>query len=242
MSRKRWAPRPIALGVAVLAIFVACVVCADRARAGAEAKHGGVRFVYLIRHGSYHRQADQDDVTGNGLDPLGHQQAHWTGKRLATLPVKISSLVSSDFTRARETADDIGQEVGVTPVRDPLLHECSPPSGPAPDAAHPDSPEARQCAADLTAAFAKYFRPSPGADARDVLVCHGNVIRWLVGHALGLDPRTWTRMDIANGGITVIAVYPDGVTQLVTYSDTGHIPPASQTWLDVGPGWSPTAP
>jgi len=61
---------------------------------------------------------------------------------------------------------------------------------------HPGGDVAR-CEANLHGAWARYFRPTPEADQYEVLVCHGNVLRWLVARALGLDSLKWSRMDIA---------------------------------------------
>src|SRR6185295_2464315 len=84
----------------------------------------GVHYVYLVRHGIYDRDAKvTDDRLGNGLNALGHEQAKLVGARLAHLPVRLHSLVSSDFARARETADDIGALVHIAVVRDSLIHE-----------------------------------------------------------------------------------------------------------------------
>jgi len=196
----------------------------------------GVHYIYLIRHGIYDRDTTvTDDRLGNGLNALGHQQAKLVGARLAHLPVRLHSLVSSDFARARQTADDIGALVHMAPVRDSLIHECTPPSD-RPDPMQ-GAAEVAQCDAKLEAAWAKYFTPSPNADRHDVLVCHGNVIRWLTAHALGLDEKRWTHMDIGNCSLTIIAIRPDGSARLVMYSDVGHIPVDKQTWAGAGAGW-----
>jgi serine/threonine-protein phosphatase PGAM5 len=197
----------------------------------------GVRYVYLIRHGMYDRDDHADDRVGNGLNALGREQALLIGARLANLPVRMTSLVSSDYTRARETAGVIGRALGMTPALDSLLHECTPSS------ARPDSvgrsahEEAAACEANLAAVWARYVRPAAARDEHVVLVCHGNVIRWLVSRSLAMDPRRWTSMEIANASLTVIAVRPDGSTRLVLFSDVGHLPVPKQTWTGRGAGW-----
>jgi serine/threonine-protein phosphatase PGAM5 len=202
----------------------------------------GVRYLYLVRHGDYDRDDRADDRVGNGLNPRGREQARLVGERLARLPVKMSSLVSSDYTRARETADIIGRSLGMTPVRDSLIHECTPASDRAPARGDMQTEDFADCDSTLAAAWAKYVRPAPGADAHDVLVCHGNVIRWLVSRALGADTRRWRHLDIANGSLSVIAVRPDGSTRLVMFSDVGHLPVGEQTWTGSGAGWGSPAP
>jgi serine/threonine-protein phosphatase PGAM5 len=98
------------------------------------------------------------------------------------------------------------------------------------------------CDGNLAAAWAKYVTPTPDADTHDLLVCHGNVIRWMVAKAMGSDSRTWTHMDIANASLTVISVRPDGTVRLVMYSDVGHMPVDKQTWAGRGAGWDVKAP
>jgi hypothetical protein len=68
------------------------------------------------------------------------------------------------------------------------------------------------------------------------LVCHGNVIRWLVAKALGMDQKTWTKMDIANASLTVINIRADGSTHLAMFNDVGHSPVEKQSWAGVGGG------
>ena len=197
----------------------------------------GIHYLYLIRHGAYDHDASADDRRGNGLNALGHLQARLLGDRLARLPVRLTSLVSSDFTRARETADEIGRVLGMTPERDSLLHECTPTSERAELLRNRTREVVALCDSNLAAAWAKYARPSPEADARDVLVCHGNVIRWFVSRALGSDTGRWAAMEIANASLTVIAVRADGSTRLVLFSDVGHLPVEEQTWTGRGAGW-----
>ncbi len=198
----------------------------------------GTRYVYLIRHGMYDRVDSLDDRVANGLNALGREQAQLTGARLAALPVRIARLVTSDFTRARETANAIAGALRLPPAIDSLLHECTPSSDRADYMRDTTPAEVALCDSQRTAAWARYMQPlvTPG-DEHDVLVCHGNVIRWCVTRALGVDTTHWTRMDIANGSLTVIAVRADGSTRLVLYSDASHIPLDKQTWTGRGAGW-----
>ena len=145
--------------------------------------------------------------------------------------------MSSDYTRARETADDIGSALGMEAERDTLIQECYPSTDrPERDREH-DPAEVALCESKLEAAWTKYFRPAGDADAHDILVCHGNVIRWFVSRALGCDERHWLAMDIGNASLTVVSVRGDGTPRLLLYSDVGHLPPGRQTWVGRGPGW-----
>ena len=82
----------------------------------------------------------------------------------------------------------------------------------------------------VRAAFDKYFVPSrDSTDRHDVLVCHGNVIRYFVTRSLRVDTLSWLQMSIGNCSLTIIRVRADGSTQLVAYSDVGHLPANLQT-------------
>lgn len=212
-------------------------LCLPAAQTRAVSQGSGVHYLYLIRHGVYDRADSLSEVAGNGLNPLGHEQARLTGARLAALPIRPAKLVSSTYLRARETAEDIGRTLGMVPILDSLLHECTPTSD-RPDFMKNHSPaEIADCDSNLALAWAKYVVPTPAADRHDVLVCHGNVIRWFVCRAVASDPLHWSRMDIANGSLTIIAVSPEGRVRLVMFSDVGHLPLAQQTWTGKGAGW-----
>ncbi len=222
-----------------LLLLIGLIAAAPVRAAGPPAPEG-IHYLYLVRHGMYDRQDSVDERVGNALTALGHEQARLLGRRLAALPVRITSLVSSDFTRARETADDIGSILGMTAARDSLLHECTPTTVRADIMGQSTPEEIALCDAQLAAAWARYAQPSPAADARDLLVCHGNVIRWFVCRALGVNPDHWLAMEIGNASLTVISVRADGSTRLEIFSDVGHLPPDKQTWVGPrGPGWLP---
>lgn len=198
----------------------------------------GIRYVYLVRHGRYDEDASVDEIVGNRLNALGHEQARLIGQRLAGLPWRPEHFVCSNFARARETAADIGQILHRDAEVDTLLHECTPTAERADFMSNHSPADIAACEANLNAAWARYVRPSPEGDRCDLLVCHGNVIRWFVVHALEVDTRKWSRMPIGNGSLTVIAVTPDGATRLVMFSDVGHLPLDKQSWSKPGARWA----
>jgi serine/threonine-protein phosphatase PGAM5 len=192
----------------------------------------GTRTLFLVRHGIYDAKADADDRTGNALNPLGHEQAALTAARLAGLPLKFDSVTSSEFTRARETGDIIAAKLGLTCARDPMLNEASP-------SRVGQQTKAEQAAADtqLAHAWARYSVPVHGPAVHQILVCHGNVIRWFVCRALGVDTQHWLSMEIANCSLTVIQIREDGSIKLQMFNDVSHVPLEKQTWAGKGPGW-----
>ena len=198
----------------------------------------GVHYVYLIRHGIYDRDTTAaNDSLANGLNALGHEQARLIGARLAALPVRFDRLVSSGLLRAAQTADDMGAAMKMTPVRDAVLNECTPTSSNARIMAGEKPDDVAACDSLRVVQWQRYFTPTPERDTFDVLVCHGNIIRWTLLRAVDAATKDWANLDIGNASLTIIAVRPDGSIRPVIYSDVGHIPAAKQTWSGRGGGW-----
>ncbi|MEO6874032.1 MAG: histidine phosphatase family protein [Opitutaceae bacterium] len=190
------------------------------------------RTLFLIRHGMFDSKPGANDKTANALTPVGQAQAGYVADRLASLPLKFDSIASSEFTRARETGDIIAAKLGLPITRDGLLNECGPSR-----TGRTVTPAEAVSDAQLAHAWARYTAPVNGAPAHQVLVCHGNVIRWFVCRALGVNTQQWARMEIANCSITVIQIHPDGDIRLLMFNDISHVPTEKQTWAGEGPGW-----
>jgi serine/threonine-protein phosphatase PGAM5 len=203
---------------------------APRTHAAENPSGDGIHTLYLIRHGDYESDDPRDSDAGKALNPLGKEQARLVGQRLAALPVPFDALYASSMRRARETAEIVSGilELPVRPATD--IRECTPPARRADVRAKSDPQQATACREQLEGAFAHYFQPSPERDSREILVCHGNVIRYLVCRTLGVDPEAWDGMTIANCSITVIEVRADGSQRLVSFDDVGHLPPDKQTY------------
>ena len=216
----------------------ACIVLAASLVWSAEVpeKTDGVRTVYLIRHGQYDHDDPRDPDVGKGLIPLGVAQAKLIAARLKGLPVEMSSLHSSTMTRARETALVIGEDFPDLELQtSKLIRECLPPNRRIDIMERVPAEALQACTQQLEEAFKLFFAPSPDADRHDIVVCHGNVIRYFVTRVLGVDTTSWLGMSIANCSLTVVKVLADGTTVLLSYSDVGHIPPnlATRTWPSV---------
>ena len=198
----------------------------------------GIHYVYLVRHGIYDRDSlATDDRMANGLNALGHEQAQLVGERLAKLPVKFDRMTSSELLRAAQTADDMAKLMNMTVKRDGSLNECTPTSSNARIMSSEKPADLAACDSARVLAWQRYFVPTPDRDTYDLLVCHGNVIRWTLMRALGADTKNWSNQDSSNGSLTIVAVRPDGSCRLVMYSDVGHIPTEKQTWSGRGGGW-----
>lgn len=184
----------------------------------------GIRTVLLVRHGEYDHDDPRDESVGKGLVPLGREQSQAVGRRLAGWPARVTVLRASTFTRARETAAIVGRVMHLTPQPEPGICECTPPT-PRADVMKDLRPgEADSCVAQLEETVLKRFRPTADGDSVEAWICHGNVIRYLVCRALGVDPRAWLQMGIANCSVSEIQIRPDGTTRLMAFDDVGHLP------------------
>ena len=182
-----------------------------------------IRTIYLIRHGQYHQikdpsvtpdepavyGVDADEIQRDGgLTPAGVRQAELTAQRLQALP--ISCIYSSTLLRAVQTAAIIAQVIpGVTNTAHRDLWECIP-HVPAKLAARAEEYPAVALKRDqeqANAAFARYFQPTDGdetADRHDVLVCHGNLIRYFVCRTLQVSLDAWINMYSHNCGVLML--------------------------------------
>lgn len=192
----------------------------------------GTRTIYLIRHGHYDEADERDEYTGKGLTPLGIAQARLVSARLEAMPVKFTSLISSTMTRARQTAMIINQEFPELKLKqDALISECTPPTWRKDIMAKTDSTEVSECVENIEKAFQEYFIPSPDEnDKNDIIVCHGNVIRYFVTKILKVDTMSWLQMSITNCSLTIVRITPNGSIKLDTFSDYGHIPENMRTF------------
>eukprot|EP00756_Hemistasia_phaeocysticola_P045904 Hpha_TRINITY_DN19663_c0_g1::TRINITY_DN19663_c0_g1_i1::g.186273::m.186273/K15637/PGAM5; serine/threonine-protein phosphatase PGAM5 len=208
--------------------------------------------VILIRHGQYQNESkcDEDDSVCT-LTLVGKQQAEFTGRWLASMEqtggVKIRRVVASDLTRAKETASIIAGYLGRSVEHDERLREGFP-CRPEPD--HPTwvnaIPEEDRIKEPIIMeeAFLNVVGPrerplrrkvnsleeakevvkaQPECHA-DVVVCHGNVIRYFVCRSLQVPPERWLNMTIGNGSMTTIDVRGSGMLVLRGVGEHSHVP------------------
>ncbi len=223
--------QPVILILLIAALVMmsgTALVFGQKANSGGD----GVRTLYLIRHGQYNHEDKRDPDIGKALVPLGIAQARLVAARLRSLPVEMSSLHSSTMTRARETALVIGEQFPDLELQQSrLLRECTPATWREDIMNLLDEGEAEECEEQLEKAFAEFFVPSPDETRHDIIVCHGNVIRYFVTKVLHVDSHAWLTMAIGNCSLTVVRIKPDGAMKLLLYGDVGHLPPNMQTGL-----------
>ncbi|HEV7607914.1 MAG TPA: histidine phosphatase family protein [Steroidobacteraceae bacterium] len=217
----RTRPKVIRFALVVLALVQTALA------APASAPAPAARTLYLVRHGAYDSDTTQRTPDGPGLVSLGIAQSRLTAARLHALPQVPKVIVASSMRRARETAAVLHEtlpdvQLGLSDA----LRECTPRAA---GATRVSAEAALACEQQLDAAFANFFVPAAGAAETDVLVCHGNVIRYFVMKALGVDATHWLQMTVGNASVTVIRIEPNGVFQVLSVGDVGHLPPNLQS-------------
>ncbi|XP_040566355.1 serine/threonine-protein phosphatase Pgam5, mitochondrial [Lepeophtheirus salmonis] len=201
------------------------------------------RMIILVRHGQYNLNGETD--TQKYLTALGREQASLTGKRLHELLKYYAddntdiTLTMSTMTRATETANIILKEldpkIKEAPKKCDLIREGAPvePSPPLrKDIWDPFPSDFLIDGSRIEAAFRKHFhraKPSQENMSIDILVCHGNVIRYFLCRALQFPSNAWLRMNIDNGSITIFTIHSNGEVVLNTYSNSGHFPMDKKT-------------
>ncbi|KAG8035442.1 hypothetical protein G9C98_006888 [Cotesia typhae] len=175
-------------------------------------KPRAARHLLLIRHGQYNLNGSTD--TQRILTELGRNQADCTGKRLQHLALPYSLIVRSTMTRAQETAKIIETSLPNVPVvDDSLLVEGCPILPEPPFGGWRPGIQYFQDGPRIEAAFRKYFHrasPKQEKDSYTIIVCHANVIRYLVCRALQFPPEAWSRLSLKHASITWISIQPSG--------------------------------
>ncbi|QYO67907.1 histidine phosphatase family protein [Leptolyngbya sp. 7M] len=68
-------------------------------------------------------------------------------------------------------------------------------------------------------------------EQHEIIVCHGNLIRYLACRAMEISPEVWANLDHHNCGISEILIKEDNQTVLISHNDTGHLPYSMRTFV-----------
>lgn len=143
----------------------------------------------------------------------------------------MRAITHSTMTRAAETAALVSDCLPGVPLEACSLLREGAPARPEPDTWRPRERDVWVDSARIEAAFRQHFRRAqPGEAPAEVLVCHGNVIRYSVLRALQLPPEAWLRLGLANGSITKVVLRADGGVSLHCLGESGHFEPALITF------------
>lgn len=188
------------------------------------------RYLYFVRHGQYDPDLPDTHKHYGALSKIGRQQAARTAKALRHLPV--SNIYHSTLDRTTQTAEPFLQSFPQARVhRTRRLWECIPyaEGNLAAEFAHLPADVLEADAKHAQHAFNYYFRPTRGSHKYEILISHGNLIRYLVCRVLDIDPSKWLSLASANCGISCVAVHENGLCTLVSYNELAHLPPHLHT-------------
>ncbi|MBC8067241.1 MAG: histidine phosphatase family protein, partial [Deltaproteobacteria bacterium] len=164
------------------------------------------------------------------------------GRRVAQLvaasTARFECVYASPWPRASQTAEIAARELDLGSVKiKPYLHEVVPVVDPTrvdfgalPLGLERTSPEEREIAHDqVEKVRGRFFKPAGRTSTLVLLFTHGNLIRYLVSRTLRLPYEAWAMMDIAHCGLTELRVYSSGFEALISFNETGHLPPSMIT-------------
>ena len=181
----------------------------------------GTRTLILVRHGQY------DVDRGGTLTDVGRKQARTTGEWLARQlhGQRVDALWSSTLPRAKETANIVadgltggasaGKVRAVGILREGMYTKVK--------GYETTAHERLEDRARADAAYARFFRTTR-ADRLEIVVCHGNLIRYLVCRAIDVPVGRWTRLNSHHCAVTRVLVRDTGAVRVVSYNETAHLP------------------
>jgi broad specificity phosphatase PhoE len=186
----------------------------------------GTRTLYLIRHAQYERGTPSSN---EALTALGRRQAARLARRLSS--IEFAGLIHSDLPRAVETADILAHHLPALPRRSTrLLREGIPTIPPTlPRALRPHRAAVARARDRMERAFER-FVCSSRAGRNELVVAHGNLIRYLIRRALGDSARDWWRLEIQQCSLSILRITSERCA-LLGFNDVGHLPGSMQTYL-----------
>ncbi|CRG93165.1 phosphoglucomutase-2, putative [Plasmodium gallinaceum] len=194
-----------------------------------------LKNIILVRHGQYERKY-KDNEESKRLTKEGCNQAEITGKKLKDIlnNKKISTIYHSNMIRAKETAQIISKYFpDAKLINDPNLNEGTPYlPDPIPKNSIFDAQKIKEDNKRINKAYETYFyQPSGDEDEYQLVICHGNVIRYFLCRALQLPLFAWLRFSSYNCGITWLVLDEEGSVILREFGSVSHLPFESVTYF-----------
>jgi serine/threonine-protein phosphatase PGAM5 len=190
-----------------------------------------MKTIYLVRHGQYDPEVETEDGLGSELTSSGMAQAKLTAKRLAAYP--ITAIHSSSMTRAVQTAKIIAEEHPNQVVKESdSLWELTPPVPYLIMKYVKEISSEKMAAEEMKAekAFQMYFKPARGGDDEyEIIVCHGNIIRYFICRVLKVSVLAWLNFETYNCSINSVEIDEFGNMKLLSYNESGHLPEELKT-------------
>lgn len=184
-------------------------------------------IIVLLRHGQYTKEPVEQ------LTKLGKKQAKLAGKKLNEF--NFDEVIVSTMPRAIETATiALSQFKKKTNFNlEDLIRESTPgfPVALRKKYKITDTSNFDENIKNADKAFKKYFK-AKDVKKTTLLVCHGNIIRYLICKALGVDSETWIKLDVQQCGFSIIRYNQHKKSfELLTHNEIGHIDLKDRTFI-----------
>ena len=146
----------------------------------------------------------------------------------------LDKLLSSELTRAIQTADVIAPALpAAARSSDATLNEGRP-CLPEPPPKHAPHYTNRNGDSERIESAYRLICSRPTIDQKEdsceIIVCHANVIRYVVCRALQLPPEAWLRFSLPHASMTHLVIRPGGEVTLRLLGDVGHLPAEMVTY------------
>ena len=184
-----------------------------------------IKFL-LIRHGETEIE-ERAQKPENALSEKGILQACQTGERLKSFP--LEHLYTSPYKRAWQTAGLVAKAYSapLVPMKDQRLTEIGLWINPV-DLLDDTSEEYKKGLAILNEAQKGVGEllqelKEKHKDETVAIVCHGNLIRAILGYALKMNLETVVRLKVGLASISVLEWDNEGYFRLSLFNDTCHL-------------------
>ena len=203
----------------------------------------GVR-VLLVRHGEtvWNQENRWQGQADTPLSQTGYDQARQHAQRFRNEERRIQAIYTSDLSRARDTADILGQVLGVTPLETAAWREMDIGTWSGLTTSEVATRHAEEWArlrqgedlprggGETFAQFQGRLLQSSQRLVRDhrgeqiIVVTHGGAVRALLLHCRGLDMNQFGQIEkIGNTGVSEVSLFPNGETEIHSINSIVHL-------------------
>ena len=203
----------------------------------------GVR-VLLVRHGEtvWNQENRWQGQADTPLSQTGYDQARQLAQRFRNEERRIQAIYTSDLSRARDTADILGQVLGSTPLETAAWREMDIGTWSGLTTSEVATRHAEEWArlrqgedlprggGETFAQFQGRLLQSSQRLVRDhrgeqiIVVTHGGAVRAFLLHCRGLDMNQFGQIEkIGNTGVSEVSLFPNGETEIHSINSIVHL-------------------
>ncbi len=200
--------------------------------------------VLLVRHGEtvWNQENRWQGQADTPLSETGYDQARQLARRLQNEERPIQAIYTSDLSRARDTADILGQALGIAPLATAAWREMDIGTWSGLTTAEVATRHAEEWARlrqgeDLPRGGGETFAQFQGrllqsshrfvrdhAGGQIVVVTHGGAVRAFLLHCRGLDASQFGQIEkIGNTGVSEVSLFPNGQTKIHRINSIVHL-------------------